>query len=234
MKVKVAVQDTTVKIPIVEIFVSISGEGGTSGEIVTFIRTAFCNLRCSYCDTKYSYEKNKDMTIGEIIDIVRKNNTPKVVLTGGEPLFGKEKRILANELSKYFDVYIETNGSMPLLDFNPHLHYVVDYKSKSSGMNKFDILDKNIHLLNDKDEIKFVLSNKDDFQDALTIIKKYQKELSSQKVNLLFGTVFGNLELAELVELLKEHNDYFVNNNLRYKLNVQLHKFIWDPNKRGV
>ena len=227
-------------VPITEIFVSISGEGSTSGEIITFVRTAGCNLRCSYCDTKYSFKEDNYMTIDEIIDVVKKNNTPKVVLTGGEPLFGESKRTLAIELAKHFDVYIETNGAVPLFKeqevekVRKNLHYVIDYKTISSGMNKKDLLTENINLLNETDEIKFVIGNLTDYEGVLEVIEKNKEEISKKKITLLFGCVFEEIQPDELVEMLKEKNDYFVNNNIKYKFYLQIHKFIWDPNERGV
>ena len=228
------------QVPINEIFVSISGEGSTTGEIVTFVRTEGCNLRCTYCDTKYSFKEKNFMTIDEIKSIVKGNNTPKVLLTGGEPLFGNNKRHLAKELAKKYEVYIETNGAVPLLDpkelgnLRNNIHYVIDYKTLSSGMNKHDLLDKNINLLDEKDEIKFVIGTKEDFEDVLNIIEKYKDVISKNKINLLFGCVFEKIQPAKLVELLKEKNDFFINNNIKYKFYLQIHKFIWDPNKRGV
>ncbi len=227
-------------VPINEIFVSISGEGSTTGEIVTFVRTAGCNLRCSYCDTTYSFKEDDFMSIEEIIDIVKKNNTPTVVLTGGEPLFGETKRDLAIELAKHFNVYIETNGAVPLFKekevekVRKTLHYVIDYKTISSGMNKRDLLDENIELLNETDEIKFVVGNHEDYEGVLKVIDKHKEMISKKKINLLFGCVFEEIQPDELVEMLKEKNDYFVKNNIKYKMYLQIHKFIWDPNKRGV
>lgn len=228
-------------IPITEIFVSVSGEGGTAGEIVTFIRTAGCNLRCSYCDTKYSYEPSEYLTIENIINIVKKNKTPKVVLTGGEPLYGNSKRNLALELAKSgLDVYIETNGAVPLFqetrikNIRGNLHYVIDYKCISSEMNQNDLLDKNINFLNATDEIKFVMQDENDFNNVLYVIEQYKRILSEKKITLLFGTVYGTLPLSRLVELLKENHLFFVENKLKYRLNIQIHKIIWDPNMRGV
>ena len=227
-------------VPINEIFVSISGEGSTTGEIVTFVRTEGCNLRCSYCDTKYSFKEKNFMTIDEIKNKVKSNNTPKIILTGGEPLFGKNKRSLVKELAKEHEVYIETNGAVPLLkqkelgNLRKKIHYVIDYKTISSKMNNHDLLDKNIKMLNKKDEIKFVIGTKEDYEDVLYVIDKNKDIIRKNQITLLFGCVFEKMQPDELVELLKAKNDYFISNKIKYKLYLQIHKFIWNPNKRGV
>lgn len=230
------------RIPITEIFVSISGEGSTAGQIVSFVRTAGCNLRCSYCDTKYSYETQKELTLNQIVNKLRKNGCNVVICTGGEPLHGlSQKRNLALDLAKRgFNVYVETNGSCNLYDNNEvkdirhNIHYIVDYKCISSNMNKHDILSENINLLNTSDEIKFIIGNKVDFDDALNTIKKYKHILSAKNITCLFGCIFEELNPSDLVQMLKKENHYFEKEKIKVKMFLQIHKFIWDPQTRGV
>lgn len=239
------------RIPIVEIFTSISGEGISNGEIVSFVRVAGCNLRCSYCDTQYSYEEqsisNQYLLPTEVVDKLNKLGCNDIICTGGEPLEAcKTKRYLPIYLStKGFNVRIETNGSCHLytqeevLSFTGvtklnSLNYTLDIKSPSSGMKDKNIFLDNFKRLKSKDEIKFVVGTDEDISYAMDTIKSYRNILSQNGVIINFSPIFNKIDPVKIVEFLKQESKYFHKNNLKVRLSLQIHKYIWPPEERGV
>ncbi len=214
---------------VVEKFVSINGEGLRSGELAVFIRFANCNLRCSYCDTKYSFINPiyTEESIDELVKYVKSTGVKNVTLTGGEPLIQNEIKELMIELSNIGNrIEIETNGSIniaPYLNI-PNVTFTLDYKLKGSGMEKYMDL-TNYDLLRKNDVIKFVVSDYDDLEKTKEIIKKYDL---INKANCLISPVWGRIEFEEIVNFLKDNklNDI--------KMQLQIHKIIWDKDKRGV
>ena len=213
-----------------EIFVSIDGEGVRTGLPTVFIRLYGCNLKCSYCDTRYSCENNeyKLMPLMDILEQVLSYGVPRVTLTGGEPLIHEGVKDLINSLvANNIEVNIETNGAVDLDDFweykyNSKVIFTMDYKCASSGMeDKMKLL--NLHLLQPKDVIKFVVSNYNELEKMEYILKE-----SGCKARPYVSPVFGAIEPKELVE-------YVLDNELNnVTVQVQLHKIIWNPNMRGV
>lgn len=214
---------------VVEKFVSINGEGLRSGELAVFIRFANCNLRCSYCDTKYSFINPiyTEESIEELVKYVKSTGVKNVTLTGGEPLIQNEIKELMIELSNIGNrIEIETNGSIniaPYLNI-PNVTFTLDYKLKGSGMEMYMDL-TNYDLLRKNDVIKFVVSDYDDLEKTKEIIKKYDL---INKANCLISPVWGRIEFEEIVNFLKDNklNDV--------KMQLQIHKIIWDKDKRGV
>lgn len=214
---------------VVEKFVSINGEGLRSGELAVFIRFANCNLRCSYCDTKYSFINPiyTEESIDELVKYVKSTGVKNVTLTGGEPLIQNEIKELMIELSNIGNrIEIETNGSIniaPYLNI-PNVTFTLDYKLKGSGMEKYMDL-TNYDFLRKNDVIKFVVSDYDDLEKTKEIIKKYDL---INKANCLISPVWGRIEFEEIVNFLKDNklNDV--------KMQLQIHKIIWDKDKRGV
>ena len=216
-----------------EIFASIDGEGVRTGQLATFIRLCGCNLRCVYCDTAYAFDNasGTQMTISEIIQKVQEIGFHNITLTGGEPLIHEGAWQLAVELAqKGFQVNIETNGSLDLCrkiaerdKKNLDIFFTVDYKCLSSGMN----FKMNVHsfdfLAAGKDIIKCVVGNEDDMTEALQYLDNV-----APKIRKWFSPVFGEIEPAEIVEYVKKHKREDVT------IQVQLHKIIWDPKRRGV
>ncbi len=214
---------------VIEKFVSINGEGLKSGELATFIRFADCNLRCPYCDTKYSYINPcfTEESIDDIVNYVVSNNVCNVTLTGGEPLIQKDIDILINRLSSLgFRVELETNGSIDISEYVSikGLSFTVDYKTLSSKMSKYMILD-NYKYLTKNDVVKFVCGSKEDLVDAMKIIKEYKLD---EITNPFISPIWGEIEFSEIVDFMKDNNL----NNVR--LQLQIHKIIWDKDKRGV
>lgn len=209
---------------VVEIFKSIDGEGIRVGYPVTFIRLAGCNLRCNYCDTKYSYEDEKftEMTPQEIYIQVYKLGGKRITLTGGEPLIHKDVKVLVDLLiQKGYEVNIETNGSVDITLFlDKHTIITMDYKCASSDMEDKMLLD-NISKLREQDVLKFVVSDDNDLD---TVQRIYQ----NTKATVYISPVFGRIEPKQIVEYMLEHNM----ENCRAQ--VQLHKIIWNPEERGV
>ena len=214
---------------VIEKFVSINGEGLKSGELATFIRFADCNLRCPYCDTKYSYINPcfTEESIEDIVNYIQKQNVNNVTLTGGEPLIQEGIGELINRLSRLgYRVELETNGSVDISKYVGlnGVTFTVDYKTLSSKMTKFMLLE-NYKYLTKNDVVKFVCGNDEDLEDAKRIIKEYELD---KITNPFISPIWGEIEFSHIVDFLKENNL----NNVR--LQLQIHKIIWDKDKRGV
>jgi 7-carboxy-7-deazaguanine synthase len=225
-------------LPIVEIFQSLEGEGTKAGFPTTFIRLFGCNLRCSWCDTKYSYgpEKPREyLKISEVVARVMRYPNHNICLTGGEPLLHGEKSLeLLKTLARLelvSDLRVETNGSIDLEPFvklrkqdacaKRKLRFIMDYKLPGSGETA-RMLPANFELLLDQDEIKYVIDDEPDFGAALESLHKWH--LKGQP---LFSPVWGRIDPERLATLMIE------NNAQNIKLNLPFHKIIWGA-KRGV
>lgn len=216
---------------VAEKFVSINGEGTKAGQPAVFIRLAGCNLRCSYCDTMWANSfdaPHVKMTEEEIAGYVKSTGIKNVTLTGGEPLLAENVSVLLAALSKTgAEVEIETNGSadISVCDcISPRPSVTMDYKLPSSGMESQMRL-PNFSLLQSTDTVKFVTGSDDDLERALEIIKQYEL---TNRCRVFFSPVFGKIEPARIVEFILKNKLNGVN------FQLQLHKFIWDPDKRGV
>ncbi|AEI40212.1 7-carboxy-7-deazaguanine synthase QueE [Paenibacillus mucilaginosus] len=223
-----------IRLPMVEIFETVEGEGTRAGFPTVFIRLFGCNLRCTWCDTKYSYppaEAEFVMTIGEIVQEAAKYKAKHICFTGGEPLlYGDKSAALIEALvaaGRYTDLHVETNGAVDLAPFleridSPVVRYVMDYKLPDSGEQE-KMLTGNLALLRPQDELKFVIGSERDFFTAVQVLKDYPT-----KALPLFSPVWETMPPVKLVGLMLEHGLSHV------KLNMQLHKIIWDPAERGV
>jgi 7-carboxy-7-deazaguanine synthase len=209
-----------------EIFNSIQGEGLYSGQPCTFIRLTGCNLRCTWCDTKYAYTNGKKMSTQNIIQTVLEYNCNLIEITGGEPLLQEEVFSLINDLHNYRKkILIETNGSLPILNIPHFVHVIMDIKPPSSnGFSKQSI--ENIKFLKKTDEIKIIIEKHDDFVWANQLISKLNL---FNKLNnpIILQPVFGVLQERELASWILESKN-------KYKLGIQLHKYIYDENMMGV
>ena len=214
---------------VVERFVSINGEGAHAGELAAFIRFKGCNLCCSYCDTSWANEpdaKASPTSVEELVRWVKAVNVRNVTLTGGEPLLQKDIEPLVAALKDY-RVEIETNGSVPLSRLAEIEHrpvFTMDYKLPGSGMENH-MNTANFALLNSHDSVKFVVGSEEDLNRAAEIIDRFKL---IDRCHVYFSPVFGKIEPARIVEFMTERNL----NGVRIQL--QLHKFIWSPEKRGV
>jgi len=207
-----------------EIYYSVQGESTHAGRPCIFIRLTFCNLRCTYCDTEYAFYEGKDMEIDDIMSEIQQWDCNLVEVTGGEPLFQEECIDLLNELviSKY-EVMLETGGSLPISDVPKNVIKIVDFKCPSSGMemkNLWSIVDN----LQPHDEVKFVIGNREDFYWAKEKITEYSLD---KKCTVLFSPTFGEIDSQQIVE-------WILAENLPVRMQMQMHKMIWSPDKQGV
>ena len=209
-----------------EIFYSIQGESSYAGRPCVFVRLTGCNLRCSYCDTQYAYDEGDLMEIGEILKRVASYKCPLVEVTGGEPLIQKETPYLIHSLLEAgHEVLLETNGSQDIRQVDERCVKIMDIKCPTSGEEgKSDL--KNLALLADTDEIKFVIGDREDYEYAKKILGSM--DLKPSPINRVhFSPVFGKMDPGLLAKwLLADHLDV--------RLHLQIHKIIWDPEKRGV
>lgn len=207
-----------------EIFYSIQGESTYAGERCVFVRLTGCNLRCTYCDTEYAFYDGEDLQIDSIIEKIESYNCNLVEITGGEPLLQNGVYTLMTKLcDKDFTVLLETSGSLSIEKVDSRVTNILDFKTPSSKMDKKNYFN-NVDYLKPNDEVKFVLGSREDYDWAKSIITKYKLD---KKVTVLFSSVFGKIEHEELVNWILEDKL-----NVRYQL--QMHKYIWDPDKTGV
>ena len=210
-----------------EIFSSIEGEGIRTGYPVTFIRLFGCNIECPYCDTKYAC-KGTDfvkMSVDEIVDKVQEFGFNRVTITGGEPLIHRDVDNLIIALTHLgYEINIETNGTVYVGEYTEldNVILTVDYKSISSGMNsKMDL--ENISILRRQDVLKFVVGTIQDLEDMKEIIQNFHPIC-----NIFVSPVFEQIAPVEIVNFIKD------NKLENCRVQLQLHKLIWDPQERGV
>ena len=210
---------------ICEIFTSIQGESTFAGLPCTFVRLSGCNLRCVYCDTKYSYDEGIEMEIGDILQRVDSAGVRLVEITGGEPMLqGEETASLVRELlDKGYEVLVETNGSMNISELDKRATIILDMKTPGSAMSdKMDL--ENLELIKNSDEVKFVICSRDDYEWSKGIVSQYGLE---ERCKVLFSPGFGMLQPRDLAA-------WIIEDRLHVRLNIQLHKYIFDPGERGV
>ena len=214
-----------------EIFSSIDGEGIRQGELATFIRFAGCNLRCSYCDTKYAQkeEQGTKKSVDEIISIISKLKNRNITITGGEPLLQPKLLELVKKLVELgYYINIETNGSINIKPFqSKNVIITMDYKTSSSLMiNKMKI--QYLNFLRPQDVLKFVIGTKEDMKDVKRVLKQVKI-----KSYIYLSPVFNEIEPSKLVDFLKGLNEEGIDTS-KTRVQIQLHKVIWDSEMRGV
>lgn len=219
---------------VIERFISIDGEGPTAGELATFIRFSDCNLRCRWCDTCYSWDGSSQyelMSVEEIYHEIQANAVKNVTLTGGEPLIQPGIEQLLQKLAEDDNivVHIETNGSIAIAPFkqqiaSDNIKYILDYKGPDSLMNSHMCLE-NLEYLSSDDVIKFVIASEKDLQTAYRILTDYHLV---DRCLVYFSPVTEEIEASQVVEFMKQHELNGV------KLQLQLHKYIWPKEMRGV
>lgn len=202
---------------ITEVFKSIQGESSRAGLPCAFVRTTFCNLRCVWCDSSYTFQGGTEVDLDTIVESVKAMNVRRVEITGGEPMIQPETPELARRfLDLGFEVLIETSGSMALDALDPRVRKVVDVKCPGSGM-----ADRNLpgieKSLGPADELKFVIADRADFDWAVAWIHEHGLSSSS---NLLFAPVWETCPPADLAAWLLE-------SGLDARLNLQQHKILW-------
>jgi len=215
---------TKIKMKVNEIFKSIQGETTFQGTPSLFIRTTGCNFRCNWCDTRYAYDDGTDYTVDEILKIVEKYQYKYVVITGGEPLTQKEVPLLVERLIRDgYTVLVETNGSLDISTLHPDSFKIVDIKCPGSGMSE-KMCWQNIDYLTAQDEIKFIIADREDYLWAKSIIESYKLP---DRCAVLLSPVFNKLDPKALA-------GWILADNLSVRLQLQIHKYIWGTDVRGV
>lgn len=210
---------------VTSIFRSLQGESTYQGLPCTFIRLSECNLRCSYCDTKYSYGKGEEMSVEEIMQAVAEYPMDLVEITGGEPLLQMEGVIaLCNLLiAQRTTVLIETNGSVAIDRLPKEVIKIMDFKSPSSGMCMHNLY-SNIEHLSANDQVKFVLKTRQDFDWAVEVIKDNHL---THKAIVIFSCVADELKPSQLAEWILE-------SQLPIRMQLQMHKYVWPDADKEV
>ena len=207
-----------------EIFHSIQGESSFAGMPCVFVRLTYCNLRCTYCDTEYAFHEGTRMSIDEVVAAVAAFRCRRVEITGGEPLFQEEVHPLMKRLCDAgYEVLLETGGSLDISGVDPRVRRIVDFKCPSSAMEKKNFWGNAAHL-NARDEVKFVIGDRRDYEWSR--MRMAEHGLAS-KCPVLMSVVFGKLEPAAL-------SGWILQDALDVRFQLQMHKYIWHPEKRGV
>jgi 7-carboxy-7-deazaguanine synthase len=207
-----------------EVFFSIQGEGDRSGWPCIFIRLSFCNLRCSWCDSEYTFYEGEDQSIEEVLDSISGYPCKLVEVTGGEPLVQEDCLPLLKALCDAgYEVMLETSGSLDIAPVDPRVRRIMDLKCPGSGMVSRNRME-NLKELRDTDELKFVIQDRLDYEWAKDLILTEQLP---DRCPILFSPVWDRVEFAELAE-------WILDDGLPVRLQLQIHKFIWDPMARGV
>ena len=207
-----------------EIFYSIQGESTYSGRPCVFVRLTACNLRCRWCDTEYAFYEGETFTVEQVLEQVRAYKCPLVEITGGEPLLQEEVYPLMDQLLlEGYEVLIETGGSLDVGRLDPRVVKIMDLKAPGSGMDRFNNL-SNLQHLDRKDQVKFVVADRRDYEWAKGMMAEHAL---AERAEVLFSPVFGELHPRELAE-------WILADRLPARLQIQLHKVLWDPDQRGV
>lgn len=207
-----------------EIFYSIQGESTFTGQPCVFVRLTGCNLRCRWCDTEYAFYDGETLTVEQVLERVRAYKCPLVEITGGEPLLQDEVHFLIDRLLvEGYEVLVETGGSLDVGRLDPRVVKIVDLKAPGSGMDRLNNLD-NLQYLDRKDQVKFVVADRGDYEWAKQMMAEHAL---AEKAQVLFSPVFGELRPRELAE-------WILADRLPARLQIQLHKYLWDPDQRGV
>jgi len=209
---------------ITEIFHSIQGESTYAGEPCVFVRLTGCPLRCTWCDTDYAFYGGQERSIDEVLAQVQNYGCSLIEVTGGEPLVQPEcLPFMARLCDAGYKVLLETSGAVDIAPVDPRVHVILDVKCPGSGMT--DRMHwPNLSRLAIKDEAKFVLADRADYDWAREILARYDLSL---RCKVLFSPVFDKLNMRDLSE-------WILADKLPIRLQIQLHKYIWTPDMRGV
>ena len=206
-----------------ETFYSLMGESTRAGLPAWFIRLSGCNLRCRYCDTSYAYAEGREVAVADLLQASGDLPGRLVLVTGGEPLLQEETPALLSGLAEAgCEVCLETNGSRPIDRVDGRVHRILDLKCPGSGMAGENYW-PNLEWLTPRDEVKFVVADRQDFLWAVGVIQEYGL---SGRLPLLISPVFGQAPAQEAAAWILE-------SRLPLRLNLQLHKYLWGPEARG-
>ena len=221
-RLPVRVPDTLV---VHEIYASVQGESSFVGVPCAFVRLTGCNLRCTWCDTTHAFKGGTRMQRSEVVARALAFDTPIVELTGGEPLLQPGALPLMRELADAGrTVLVETSGERDLSGIDPRVHRIVDLKAPGSG-ESHRVRWSNVELLGPRDEVKFVLADRVDYEWARDVLRAHR--LHERAGHVLFSPVFGSLPPQELVA-------WILADKLPVRFQLQLHKVVWSPDAQGV
>jgi len=208
-----------------EIYYSIQGESSYAGLPCAFVRLAYCDLRCSYCDTQYAFYEARDMSVAEVLEAVGAFPTRMALVTGGEPMLQESvHRLFAGLLERGYTVLVETGGQVPLDGVDPRVHKIIDFKCPSSGMAHRNYY-PNAGMVGAGDEVKFVVGDRADFDWACDLIRSH--DLLARAGSVLVSPVYGKVAYPEAAA-------WVLGCGLPLRLQLQLHKIIWPDVPRGV
>jgi 7-carboxy-7-deazaguanine synthase len=211
---------------ITEIFLSIQGESTHAGRACAFVRLTGCPMRCVWCDSEYTFSGGEKKEFEEIFSELEKYGCDLVEITGGEPLAQKNVFPFINSLcDKGYEVLIETGGFVSTENVDGRAKIILDVKCPASGEAERNHWENLGRLRADKDEVKFVIADKNDFDFTAAIIKKYDLENKARAI--LISPVFGQTNLPEV-------SGWITESGLKIRMNLQLHKYIWGADARGV
>ena len=209
---------------VTEIFHSIQGESTHAGEPCVFVRLTGCPLRCTWCDTAYAFHGGDEMSLDAVLDRVKRYGCSLVEVTGGEPLAQSAALALITRLCEEgFEVLLETSGAIDIAPVDARAAVILDVKCPGSDMQDRMCWD-NLRHIRPKDQVKFVIGDRGDYDWAVDVVKRYQL---AERCPVLFSPVFGGQALRPLAE-------WILQDRLPVRFQMQLHKFIWGPNARSV
>jgi len=211
---------------VTEIFHSIQGESTHAGRPCTFVRLTGCPMRCTWCDSEYTFSGGDHIAIDEVMERVRGFGCRLVEVTGGEPLAQREGFELVKRLcDQDYEVLIETGGFFSAAEIDPRARIILDIKCPASGEAERNHWPNLALLRRDRDEVKFVVVNREDWDFARKVISDY--DLENRALAILISPAWGQIDLQELARWITE-------SGLRVRLQLQLHKYIWGPDVHGV
>lgn len=213
-----------------EIFHSIQGESSFAGRPCVFLRLTYCNLRCSYCDTEYAFYQGEPLDIDDVLAAIHSYDCPLIEITGGEPLLQEPVFNLMRRLcDDGLEVLLETGGSRSVAEVDPRVHKIVDMKCPSSNMSHKNLL-ANLGYLSERDELKFVIGTRGDYEWSLKLLRKHP-ELSAVGA-ILLSPVYGKIPPVRIVDWMLADRLQKEFPNIRFQ--TQMHKAVWPPDMRGV
>ena len=219
-------EDWFLMLRVTEIFRSIQGESTHAGRPCAFVRLTGCPMRCVWCDSEYTFTGGEYFTLEDVMNQVRAFNCKLVEVTGGEPLAQREAFTLIEQLcAEGFEVLVETGGYVSTDGLDPRARVILDVKCPASGEAERNHWPNLERLRADKDEVKFVIMNFDDWKYALEVIERYELERRAKAI--LISPAWETVDLKEMA-------DWVSASGLDIRMQLQLHKYIWGPEARGV
>jgi 7-carboxy-7-deazaguanine synthase len=212
------------RLRITEIYASVQGEGAHAGELCVFLRLTGCNLRCTWCDSEYTFTGGEYFSIDEVVSEACGYGIGLVQVTGGEPLAQRQCIVLMERLvASGLTVLLETSGSLEIPDLPDGVHVIMDLKPPDSGEVESNLWD-NLARLRASDEVKFVLASRVDYEWACAVMESHD---ISSRARVIFSPAWGLLDPADLAE-------WMLQDKPAARMQLQIHKVIWEPNARGV